>query len=227
MGKVKALLFIVVIALSICGCITGASPSATPAPTSAPAPTPLIYIGGAVIDPRGAPVYDARVALWQGDHLVDAPGSIQYTDEKGLFNFTNLTPAHYQITADIQGHQGTVDRRFNDSTTSIEIIIPDYTVPSVTVIASQIPANMPHFEVVRTGPTTVEVRLTSFGGATGIRGFYVKSPYITTPELVAVDKPLGESWSAMITDPNLRAPAHLIASSWVNGNYAEVINTTI
>ena len=100
---------------------------------------------------------------------------------------------------------------------------------SVTPAASQGPAlaNMPQFEVTRVDPSTIEVHLTSFGGVTTLKGFYVKSPYITNPEVLGVDKPLGESWTAQIQDPNLRGTVHFVASSWVNGNYAEVINTTV
>ncbi len=171
---------------------------------------------------------DARVALWQGDSLVNTPENIQYTNSAGRFNFTDLRPAHYQITADVQGKQGMVDRRFNDSA-SIEVVIPNYTVVTVTVVPSQstTPAHMPHFEVSRLDSETVQVRLTSFGGVTTLRGFIVKSPYITVPEITASDQPLGESWSATISDPNLRGPVRFVAYSWVNGSYTVVVDTTL
>lgn len=233
MRNVLALFLIAVIMLPLSGCITGTPPSATPAPTATPTATlmPVISISGVVLDTRGATVPDARVALWQGDQLVTTPENIQYTNSIGQFNFTNLQPAHYQVTADIpglKGYQGVVDRRFDDSA-FIEVVIPNYTIAGVTAVPSQSPTpeGMPRFEVTRIDPTTVQVRLTSFGGVTSLRGFYVEKPYITTPELVAVDKSLGESWSATIMDPNMKAPVHFEASSWVNGNYAVVIDTTV
>lgn len=227
----SAVFFLVsIMALSLSGCITGTSPSATPVPSATPTttPVPVISISGVVLDADGATVPDARVALWQGDKLVDTPESIQYADSAGRFNFTGLQPAHYQITGDIQGKQGMVDRRFNDSA-SIEVIIPGYTVVTVTVVPGQstAPARMPHFEVTRLDSETVQVRLTSFGGVTTLRGFYVKSPYLTTPELVPIDQSLGESWSATISDPNLRGSAHFVAYSWVNGKYTVVVDTTV
>ncbi len=218
--------FLIIMALSLSGCITGTSPSATPVPT--PTPAPIISISGVVLDASGAPVPDARVALWQGDALVDTPENIQYADSAGRFNFTGLQPAHYQITADTQGKQGLVDQRFNASA-SIEIVIPGYAVATVTAApaSSTAPARMPHFEVTRLDKETVQVSLTSFGGVTTLRGFIVKSPYITVPEITASDQPLGESWSATITDPNLRGPVHFVAYSWVNGNYVVVVDTTV
>jgi len=149
-------------------------------------------------------------------------------DSSGSFNFTGLQPAHYQITAHVQGKQGMVDRRFNDSA-SIEILVPGYTIATATVVpgSSTTPAHMPRFEVSRVDSGTVQVRLTSFGGVTTLRGFYVKSPYLTSPEILAADQPLGESWSATISDPNLRGPVHFVAYSRVNGNYMVVVDTTL
>jgi Carboxypeptidase regulatory-like domain len=224
MRTVWALFIMAVIVLSVGGCVASPSPSATP--TVTPVPVKIISIRGIVLDQNGTPVPEARVALWQGDQLVETPENVQYANATGYFSFTNLQPAHYQITADIRGLQGLVDQRFNESA-SIEVVIPGYTAVNVTATASTTPAGMPHFDVVRTGPTTVQVRLTSFGGVTSLRGFYVKSPFITTPEIVPVDRSLGESFTADITDPNLKAPAHFVASSWVNGNYAIVVDATI
>jgi hypothetical protein len=230
MGKVSVLFGIIVIVLSLSGCISGTSPSVTPAPTVTPtaAPVSIIFINGIVVDQNATPVPDARVALWQGDQLVDTPENIQYANATGFFNFTGLQPAHYQITADIQGHQGVVDRRFNESA-SIEVAIPDYIAGNATVVPSQSPTpeGMPRFTVTRVDSSTVQVRLDSYGGATSLRGFYVKSPFITTPEIWPVDSSFTESWSATITDPNLRAPAHFVASSWVNGKYAVVVDATV
>jgi hypothetical protein len=228
MRKVPVLFLFVIVMLPLCGCTTGTPPSVTPTAVPTPTPAPVISISGVVLDSNGATVPDARVALWQGDSLVNAPESIKYAGSDGRFNFTDLQPAHYQITADIQGRQGMVDRRFNDSA-SIEVVIPDYTVATVTVVPSEgtTPARMPHFEVARLDSETVQVRLTSFGGVTTLRGFYVKSPYLTTPELVPADQSLGESWSATISDPNLRGSSHFVAYSWVNGIYTAVVDTTV
>jgi hypothetical protein len=86
---------------------------------------------------------------------------------------------------------------------------------------------MPRFTVTRTGPTTVQVNLVSFGGVTTLKGFYVKSPVITQQEVELIGNPLGENWVATITDPNLTGTVHFVASSWVNGKYAVVIDTMI
>ncbi len=221
-----ALSSIALISLLCCGCIR---PSPTPAATVTPAPAAqAIYISGMVLDQDGAPVPNARVALWQGDQLVQTPENLQYSNDTGFFNFTNLQPAHYQVTADIQKHHGVVDRRFNESA-SIEVVIPGYSVSTTTPAPSQGPVapGMPRFDVQRTGPATVQVRLVGFGNITSLRGFYVKSPVITTQEVIPIDEPLAESETILITDPNLTGTVDFVASSWVNGNYAIVVNTTV
>jgi hypothetical protein len=230
-----ALYSILLIALLCGGCISENKPSPTPAITATPAPvTQVIYISGIVLDQDGAPVPGARVALWQGPQLVQMPENPRYSNDgetglKGSFNFTNLQPAHYQVAADIQGHKVEVDRRFNEST-SIEVVIPGYSVSKVTPAPSQGPMSpgMPRFDVQRTGPTSVQIRLVSFGSnVTSLRGFYVKSPVISTQEVIPIDEPLAESQTILITDPNLTGTVKFIASSWVNGNYAIVVNTTV
>jgi hypothetical protein len=65
------------------------------------------------------------------------------------------------------------------------------------------------------------------GGARSVRGFYVRSPVITTQEVVPAETPLGESETITITDTNLSGTVQFVASSWVNGNYAIVVNTTV
>jgi hypothetical protein len=222
---------IFIIALIAAGCVTQTpiiTPTPAPAPTPTSAPVAAIYIDGIVLDQNGTPVKNALVALWQGDWLVQAPENTQHSNDTGYFNFTNLQPAHYQITADLQGHQGVVDRRFNESA-SIRVTIPGFTASNVTPGPGQTSTapRMPRFSVTRTGPTTVQVNLISFGGVTTLKGFYVKSPVITQQEVVQIGDPLGESWTAIITDPNLTGTVHFVASSWVNGNYAVVIDTTI
>jgi hypothetical protein len=230
----ELVIIFIAIALASCGCISGTSPAASPAPSTTVAATPTsvpaktIYIDGFVLDQNGTAVPNARVALWQGDQPVTTPESIQYTNTTGYFIFNSLQPAHYQVTADVQQHQGTVDRRFDDST-SIQVKIPGYTVSKATPNPSQgtVTAGKPSFDVVRTGPTSVEVRLTSFGGVRTLKGFYVKSPAITNSEPAAVDQSLGESWTAAITDPALGGTVNFIAYSWVNGQYTKVVDTTI
>jgi hypothetical protein len=224
MRKELILSCLIVIVVLFGGCVTDGRPSPTPAPS----PVPIIYINGIVLDHDGTPISGARVALWQGDQPVQTPENMQYTNDAGFFNFTNLQPAHYQVTAHIQDKQGIIDRRFNEST-SIEVTIPGYSVSTITPAPGQGPVSpdMPRFTVTRTGPATVEVRLVSFGKVTSLRGFYVKSPIITQREIAPVDSPLGEKWSATITDPNLMGTVDFVASSWVNGNYAIVVNTTL
>ena len=222
------IILLIMLASLLCGCIAGNPPSPTPPGTVTPAPAPIIYIRGVVLDRDGAPVPNARVALWQGPELVRMPDNPRYSDSSGLFNFTGLQPAHYQVAADIQEHRAEVDRRFNEST-SIEVAIPGYSVSKVTPAPSQGPVapGMPHFTVTRTGPTSLQVHLDSMGGARSVRGFYVKTPVITTQEVVPIDQPLTEMGTIEITDPKLLGTVDFVAASWVNGNYTIVVNTTI
>ncbi|HTX44406.1 MAG TPA: carboxypeptidase-like regulatory domain-containing protein [Methanocella sp.] len=233
--KMRVLSAIILASLLCGGCITGNQPSPTPATTATttatatPAPVAqVIYIRGVVLDRDGAPVPYARVALWQGPELVQTPDNPRSSDAAGSFNFTGLQPARYQVAADIQGHKAEVDRRFNESA-NIQVAIPDYSVSAVTPAPSQGPVapGMPHFTVTRTGPTTVQVHLDSMGGARSIKGFYVKTPVIKTQEILPVDAPFGESETIEITDPSLSGTVNFAASSWVNGNYAVVIDTTV
>jgi len=231
--KKWALPCIMLISLLCSGCIAGGQPSPTPAATATPAPVQAIYISGVVVDQDGAPVPDARVALWQGPELVQMPENPRYSNDgstglKGSFNFTDLQPARYQITADTPGHKVEVDGRFNEST-NIEVAITGYSVSKVTPAPSQGPVSpgMPRFDVQRTGPTTVQVRLVSFGNITSMRGFFVKSPVISTQEVIPIDEPIAEDETILITDPNLTGTVDFVASSWVNGNYAIVVNTTV
>jgi hypothetical protein len=162
------------------------------------------------------------------------PDNPRYTGDgktalKGTFNFTGLQPGQYQITADIQGQKVETDKRYDESS-NIELVITGYHVSKVTPAPSQGPTNPgpPRFEVQRTGPTTVQVHLVSFGSnTTSLRGFYVKTPAIKTQEVIPVDTPLTEEQTIVITDPKLSGTVSFIASSWVNGNYAEVVNTTV
>lgn len=231
MRKESILSGIIAIVLLLSGCVAGTPPpvpsvTATPIPT--PAPVPIIYISGIVVDKNGTPVADALVGLWQGDEFVQTPENRQHTDASGSFNFTNLQPAHYQVTADLGKHHGYVDRRFDDST-SIVVTLPDYGIStaSVSPVQSSVGPGMPRFSVVRTNSTTVVVHLEGFGGVRSLKGFYVKSPVITTQEVVPVDTPLGEGETIEITDPNLTGTVHFVASSWVNGNYAVVVDTMV
>lgn len=226
--KKWALPLIILASLLCGGCIAGNQPSPTLTATATPAPAPVIYISGMVLDQDGTPVPNARIALWQGSELVQMPENPRYSNTTGFFNFTGLQPAHYQVSADIQGHKAEVDRRFNESAT-IEVAIPGYSVSTATPAPSQGPAapGLPGFTVTRTGPSTLQVHLDSMGGARSVRGFYVRSPVITTQEVVPAETPLGESETITITDTNLSGTVQFVASSWVNGNYAIVVNTTV
>lgn len=233
-----ALFFVLLMFLTCCGCISGGQPSPTPTATAtatpAPSLAPSIYIGGVVLDQAGAPIPNARIALWQGPGLVRMPDNPRYTGDgntalKGTFNFTDLPPGQYQLSADVQGHKAEADQRF-DSSTNIEMVIKDYRVSGATPAPSQGPLapGLPYFKVTRTGPTSLEAHLVSFGAnTTSLRGFYVKSPAITTQEVIPVDKSITEDQTILITDPKLSGTVNFVASSWVNGNYAEVANTTV
>ncbi len=235
MRKELILSGILAIVLLVSGCVAGNPPPApsatatpTPTPIPTPTPTPVIYISGIVVDKNGTPVADALVGLWQGDEFVQTPENRQHTDATGSFNFTNLQPAHYQVTADVGKHHGYVDRRFGESA-NIVVALPDYGVSTASVSPGQISIapGMPRFSVARTNSTTVVVHLDGFGGVRSLKGFYVKSPVITTQEVVPVDTPLGEGETIEITDPNLTGSVHFVASSWVNGNYAVVVDTMV
>ena len=228
---------VIVIALTMSGCIanTGNRPSASPeaSPSSTALPLQPIYIIGIVNDQNGVPIPDARIAIWQGGQLVPIAGNPGYTGDgsngvKGSFNFTVNGTGRYQITAEMPGYNGTIDRTFNNST-SILVTIPGYTLNTVTPAPVQgaLAPNLPKFSVTRTGPNSVQVHLDSFGRATSVRGFYVETPALGQQEVRAIDQPLSEDETMLITDPNLTGVVSFRAFSWVNGSYTEVVNTTI
>lgn len=215
--------FGIALALALmCGCIAERPQEIYPTPSMAP----IIQISGTVLDRDGVPVQGARVALWQGDSLVGSPDSIQYSNATGFFKFTGLQPAHYQVTADIQGQKGEVDMRFNGDA-NIEVTIPGYSVSNVTQGPGRVDEGVPAFTVTRTGPSSVQIRLLSLGNATSVRGFYLASPAIATREIIPADSSLGEKETIEIEDPNLMGTVRVIAYSWVNGKYAMVVNATV
>jgi hypothetical protein len=192
-----------------------------------------LYISGIIEDQNGAPVPDARIALWQDGKLMPVAGNPGYTADGtnadvGFFNFTVYQTGRYQITADMQGHNGTLDMVFSNST-SVVLSIPGFTVSTATPAPSQgaLAPNLPQFTVTRTGPDSIQVHLDSFGRATSVRGFYVKTPTIGQQEVILIDQPLSEDETMLITDNNLTGVVGFTAFSWVNGSYTEVVNTTI
>jgi hypothetical protein len=224
---------IIIIALALCGCvINGGSPSsappvASPSAVTSPALQP-INITGTVVDQNGVPVPYARVAIWQGGQLVPLTDNPEYTGQNGTFTFIVSTTGRYQLTADTPGYNSTVDMVFTNSTHVI-MTLAGYMVSTITPAPSQgaLAPGLPGFTVTRTGPNSVQVHLDRLGGATSIRGFYVKAPTIGQPEVIPVGQPLSEDETMLITDRNLTGAVSFVAFSWVDGNYAEVVNTTV
>ncbi len=231
MRKSLLLSFIVVIVLILSGCVSSpvSQPTATPtpAPSVTVAPPTLISVSGVVRDMNGIPIQNAQVAIWKGDHLVDVAGNPQYSGSPdGSYNFARLTPDSYQITADFGGHHGAVDRSLNSSA-NIDVTISDISITAASTAPVQISQYSPVFVVHRTGNSTIEVRLLNMGRATSVRGFYVKTPAIGTPQVMDNDTPLSENETIIITDPNLSMGAHFSAYSNVNGTSTVVVDRMI
>ncbi len=139
------ILSLIAIVVLLSGCTGQPSPTATPAPTAITQPTtppPTYEIIGTVRDYMGQPVYNAKVAIWQNNTILNISNNPQYSSygdslTMGQYDFKHVPKGNYIITAELNGQTGSIKYPDN-GLTDIFIATPTLT-PVPSFLASATP----------------------------------------------------------------------------------------